>query len=107
MRNYLQPERKLKPTHHKTITITYNIPMINFSGTSYTPGGKAGETKQHHSTWKKMVPKCGDFLTMKVTAEPQQHWKQMDSSYQANKLQTILLTLMKKYATSQSPTTPT
>ena len=28
--------------------------------------------------------------------EPQQHWKQMDSTYQANKLQTNLLTIMKK-----------
>ena len=52
--------RKLKPTHHKTITVTYNIPRPDFSGTSYTPGGKAGETKQHHSTWRKMVASCGD-----------------------------------------------
>ena len=40
MRNYLQPEGKLKPTHHKTITVTYNIPRPDFSGTSYNPGGK-------------------------------------------------------------------
>ena len=31
----LQPEGKLKPTHHKTITVTYNIPRPDFSGTSY------------------------------------------------------------------------
>ena len=30
MRNYLQPEGKLKPTHHKTITVTYNIPRPDF-----------------------------------------------------------------------------
>ena len=30
------------------------------SGTIYKPGGKAGKTKQHHSTWRKMVPSCGD-----------------------------------------------
>ena len=51
MRNYLQPEGKVKPIHHKTITVTYTIPRPDFSGTSYKPGGKAGETKQHHSTW--------------------------------------------------------
>ena len=71
----------------------------DFSGTSFKPVGKAGETKQHHSIWRKMVPSCRDWqsnLTMKVTAEPQQHWKQMDSTYQANKLQTNLLTIMKK-----------
>ena len=98
IRNYLQPEGKLKPTHHKTITVTYNIPMPAFSVTSYKSGGKAGETKQRHSTWRKMVPSCGDRqsnLTMKVTAEPQQRWKQVDSSFQANKLQTNLLTIMK------------
>ena len=60
MRNYLQPEGKLKPTHHKTITVTYNIPRPDFSGTSYKPVGKAGETKQHHSIWRKMVPSCRD-----------------------------------------------
>ena len=49
-----EPEGKLKPTYHKTITVTYNIPRPDFSGTSYKPGGKAGETKQHHSTWRKM-----------------------------------------------------
>ena len=54
------PDLKLKPTHHKTITVTYNIPRPDFSGTSYNPGGKAGETKQHHSTWRKMLPCCGD-----------------------------------------------
>ena len=54
MRNYLQPEGKLKPTNHKTITIPYNILRPDFSDTSYKPGGKAGETKQHHSTWRKM-----------------------------------------------------
>ena len=45
---------ELKPTHHKTIAVTYNIPRPDFSGTSYKPGVKAGETKQHHSTWRKM-----------------------------------------------------
>ena len=41
-------------------TVTYNIPRSYFSGTRYNPGEKAGETKQHHSTWRKMVPSCGD-----------------------------------------------
>ena len=36
------------------------LPRPDFSGTSYTPGGKAGETKQHHSTWRKMVPSYAD-----------------------------------------------
>ena len=44
MRNHLQPEGNVKPTHHKTITVTYNIPRPDFSGTSYKPGEKAGET---------------------------------------------------------------
>jgi len=67
----------------KTITrqsqSPYNIPMPDFSGTSYKPGEKAGETKQHHSTWRKMVPSCGDRqsnLTMKSH-------NNLDSSYQA------------------------
>jgi len=55
MRNYLQPEGKLNPTLLKTITVTYNIPKPDFSGTSYKLGGKAGETKQIHITWIKMV----------------------------------------------------
>jgi len=32
--NYLQPEGKLKPTHHKTGTVTYNIPMPDFASLS-------------------------------------------------------------------------
>ena len=55
MMNYLQPEGKLNPTLLKTITVTYNIPKPDFSGTSYKLGGKADETKQIHITWIKMV----------------------------------------------------
>ena len=94
MRNYLQPEGKLKPTHHKTITVTYNIPMPDFSGTSYKPGGKAGETtslnleKDGTKLWKLANDEGNGRAT--TTRD------QMDSSYQANKLQTNLLTIMKK-----------
>ena len=34
--------------------------MPDFPRTRYKPGGKTGETKQHHPTWRKMVPSCGD-----------------------------------------------
>ena len=51
-------EAETNPSQYKTVT--YNIPRPEFSGTSYTSGGKAGVIEQHHTTWRKMVPSCGD-----------------------------------------------
>ena len=51
-------EAETNPSQYKTVT--YNIPRPEFSGTSYTSGGKAGVIEQHHTTWRKMVLSCGD-----------------------------------------------
>jgi len=93
----LQPEGKLKPTDHKTITVTYNIPRPDFSGTSYKPEGKAGETNgitQPGERWYQVVETDKD-LAMKVTAEPQQHWNRWTAPIRQTS-STNLLTIMKK-----------